>query len=135
MSTTADRYEYVYIRPDNGRAEEQERRNHATQYASHPDHPWPVLRKAFPGRYESYADVASGVWTPLRVEVRGTTARLYVNRAPQPVLIVNDLRLPPGEGGIGLWIGAGTEAFVANLTIARRSVAAPARGGAVDASE
>lgn len=135
VSATADRYEYFYIRPDNGRADEQERRNHATQYASYPDHPWPVLRKAFPGRYEAYADVDSGMWTALRVEVRGATARLYVNRAPQPVLIVNDLRLPPGEGGVGLWIGAGTEAFIANLTVARRAVATPARALAAAADE
>ena len=29
----ASRYDYVYIRPTNGRADDQERRNHSTQYA------------------------------------------------------------------------------------------------------
>jgi hypothetical protein len=36
----ASRYDYVYIRPTNGRADDQERRNHSTQYASFPDNEW-----------------------------------------------------------------------------------------------
>jgi hypothetical protein len=32
-------YDAFYLRPTNGRADDQERRNHATQYISHPD--WP----------------------------------------------------------------------------------------------
>jgi hypothetical protein len=43
-------------RPTNGRAEDQVRRNHATQYISYPDRRWFQLRKDFPGKYESYAD-------------------------------------------------------------------------------
>src|SRR5262245_12365654 len=31
------RYEYIYLRPTNGRADDQIRRNHSTQYSSHPD--------------------------------------------------------------------------------------------------
>jgi hypothetical protein len=30
-------YEYIYLRPTNGRAEDQVRRNHSTQYGSYPD--------------------------------------------------------------------------------------------------
>src|SRR5882724_13520360 len=30
-------YEYIYLRPTNGRADDQIRRNHSTQYSSHPD--------------------------------------------------------------------------------------------------
>lgn len=36
----ASRYDYVYIRPTNGRADDQERRNHSTQYASFPNNEW-----------------------------------------------------------------------------------------------
>ena len=32
-----NKYEYIYLRPTNGRAEDQVRRNHSTQYGSHPD--------------------------------------------------------------------------------------------------
>jgi hypothetical protein len=30
-------YEYIYLRPTNGRADDQVRRNHSTQYSSHPN--------------------------------------------------------------------------------------------------
>src|SRR5688572_1758834 len=46
------RYDAFYLRPTNGRADDQERRNHATQYVSHPEWPWYRLRKETPGRYE-----------------------------------------------------------------------------------
>lgn len=111
------RYEYIYLRPDNGRAADQVRRNHATQYASHPDFGFDRLRKEAPERYESYVDLESGAWTKMRVEVEGLTARLYVHDAPQPVLIVNDLKLGADGGGIALWIGPGTEGFFSNLRI------------------
>src|ERR1051325_9551565 len=41
----ADRqhYEAFYIRPTNGRADDQLRRNHATQYISEPEFPWHKL--------------------------------------------------------------------------------------------
>jgi hypothetical protein len=111
------RYEYIYLRPDNGRAADQVRRNHATQYASHPDFGFDRLRKESPERYESYVDLESGAWTRMRVEVQGVTARLYVHDAPQPVLVVNDLKLGAGGGGLAIWIGPGTEGYFSNLRI------------------
>ena len=38
-------YDAFYLRPTNGRADDQVRRNHSTQYISHPDWPWPRLRR------------------------------------------------------------------------------------------
>ena len=38
-------YDAFYLRPTNGRAEDQERRNHSVQYISHPEWPWFRLRK------------------------------------------------------------------------------------------
>jgi hypothetical protein len=118
VTPAADRFEYFYLRPDNGRAGDQVRRNHSTQYASHPDFPWPRLRKEFPERYESYVDLEYGAWTKMRVVVSGSTAQLFVHDAPQPALIVNDLKLPAAAGGVALWIGAGTEGFFSNLRVA-----------------
>jgi hypothetical protein len=54
-------YDVFYLRPTNGRAEDQERRNHAAQYVSHPDWPWFRLRKEIPSKYESYVDLLPGV--------------------------------------------------------------------------
>jgi hypothetical protein len=90
------------------------------QYASHPDHPWPRMRKEFPEKYESYVDLQPGVWTRMRIEVSSTTARLYVNGATQPNLIVPDLKHGRSEGGVAVWIGSGTEGFFSNLRITRR---------------
>jgi len=117
VTPDATRYEYFYLRPTNGRADDQVRRNHSTQYASHPDFPWPRLRKEFPEKYESYVDLESGVWTKMKIVVQGTTARLYVHDAPQPVLVVNDLKLGETEGGVALFIDESTEAHFANLRI------------------
>lgn len=112
-------YDAFYLRPTNGRAEDQERRNHATQYISHPDWPWNRLRKETPSRYESYVDVQPGVWTKVKIEVRGDKARLYVNEQPQPVLLVNDVKTgATAKGGVALWIDSGTVAHFRNLTVA-----------------
>ena len=119
IAASAERFEYIYLRPDNGRAADQIRRNHSTQYASHPDFPWPRMRKEWPEKYESYVDLEYGAWTHMRIVVAGTTARLYVHEATQPALVVNDLKLGEGEGGVALWIASGTEGFFANLRIGR----------------
>ena len=115
------RYEAFYIRPTNGRADDQLRRNHATQYIGMPDFPWHKLRKEQPGVYESYADLVAGEWTRLRVEVDSGRARLFVNGAEQPALIVKDLKLGPNaRGGVALWVGPGTEGYFANVRVIPR---------------
>ena len=53
-------YDCFYVRPTNGRAEDQERRNHSVQYISHPQFTWSKLRQETPSRYESYADMQPG---------------------------------------------------------------------------
>jgi hypothetical protein len=111
------KYECVYIRPTNGRADDQLRRNHSTQYTSVPDYEWLRLRTESPGVYESYVDLVPGEWTHLKIEVNGVKMLLYVNGALQPTLVVNDLKLGDTTGGIALWIGVGTEAHFANLRI------------------
>jgi hypothetical protein len=111
------RYEYIYLRPTNGRADDQVRRNHSTQYSSHPDFDFARSRQEAPEKYESYVDLQPGVWTKYRIEVDGRKARLYVNGADQPCLIVNDLKLEPAQGGVALWVGPGTEGYFSNLKI------------------
>jgi hypothetical protein len=114
------RYECFYLRPTNGRAEDQLRRNHSTQYVSHPDHPWHRLRKESPGAYESYVDLSPGEWTRVRIVVTGTDARLFVHGADQPCLVVKGLKLGASEGAVALWIGPGTEAHFTGLRISPR---------------
>jgi hypothetical protein len=111
------RYEYIYLRPTNGRADDQVRRNHSTQYSAYPDFDFARSRKEAPEKYESYVDLQPGVWTKYRIEVDGRKARLYVNGAEQPCLIVNDMKLEPRAGSVALWVGPGTEGYFANLKV------------------
>lgn len=111
------RYEYVYLRPTNGRADDQVRRNHSTQYSSYPDFDFARSRRETPEKYESYVDLQPGVWTRYKIAIEGRKARLYINGAEQPCLIVNDLKLDPRAGGVALWVGPGTEGYFSNLKI------------------
>jgi hypothetical protein len=110
-------YDCFYLRPKNGRADDQLRRNHSTQYISHPVFTWQKLRQEQPGVYESYVDLEPGAWTRVRIVVKGGEARLFVNGAEQPSLVVKDMKRVPTRGAVALWIGPGTEAFFRNLTI------------------
>jgi hypothetical protein len=110
-------FENIYLRPTNGRADDQVRRNHSTQYSSHPKFTFAVLRQQSPEKYESYVDLEPGVWTRYRITVEGTKARLYVHGASQPCLIVNDLKLGDSSGGVALSIGPGTEGYFTGLEI------------------
>ena len=115
-----DSAERFYIRPENSRGNSQLFRNRSTQYESDPDFPWNRLRQEAPGVYESYVDVESGAWTKLRIEVSGNKARLYVNGATQPCLIVNDLRHGESRGKIALWARISSEAYFSNLRVQQR---------------
>jgi hypothetical protein len=117
VDSSGDRYAAFYLRPTNGRAQDQLRRNHSTQYVSEPDHPWHRLRREQPGVYESYVDLEPGAWTSIRIEVQQGVARLFVNGSKQPVLIVNDMKNPPAAGRIALWINAGTDAHFSRLRV------------------
>ena len=110
-------YECFYLRPTNARADVQLRRNHTTQYVSHPDYPWYRLREESPGVYESYVDLVPGSWTKVRIEVSGNQAQLYVHGADEPVLIVNDLKGGNASGQVGLWLHSSTLAHFRNLRI------------------
>ena len=111
-------YDAFYLRPTNGRAEDQERRNHATQYISHPEWTWSRMRQETPSKYESYVDLVPDAWTRIRIEVRGDRARLFVHGQEHPALIVNDVKSGANAtGGVALWIGPGTVGHFRNLVV------------------
>tara|TARA_B100001971_G_C18145767_1_gene512975 strand:+ start:309 stop:923 length:615 start_codon:yes stop_codon:yes gene_type:complete len=111
-------FECMYLRPTNGRAEQQLRRNRATQYFSYPDWKFDRLRTEVPGHYEAYVDLVTGAWTKMRIEAEGDKAKLFVHDNEHPTIIVNDLKHGPDLAGeIGLYIDNGTEGFFKNLMI------------------
>lgn len=114
------KFECIYIRPTNGRADDQIRRNHSTQYFSFPDYKFDRLRKEVPEKYESYADMGLNEWIRMKIVVNGTRAKLFLNDNKAPSLIVNDLK--HGEslsGGIGLWVDGGTDGYFSDVKISK----------------
>lgn len=118
VSEDGSQYEGIYLRPVNASAADQLQRNHTVQYFSYPDYPWHRLREVSPGVYETYADIETGNWTRLKLEVRGAQALLYINGSKKPALIVNDLKLgEDASGSIGLYTEPATEAYFRNLIV------------------
>jgi hypothetical protein len=118
INESNSKFEGIYIRPTNGRAEEQLRRNRSTQYFSYPDFKFDRLREEAPGKYESYADMGLNEWIKIKIEVKGEKAKLYLNESKQPVLVVNDLKHGADmSGGIGLWVDIGTDGYFTDLRI------------------
>lgn len=112
-----DRYELIYLRPGNARVADQLRRNRTTQYCAVPDAPWHQLRKDHPGVYESYVDVEPGAWTKVKIVIAGTSAKLYVNGAVQPCLVVNDLKHGGVGGRVALWSHGTSDAYFSNVRV------------------
>lgn len=111
-------FECIYIRPTNGRAEDQVRRNHSIQYFSFPDYKFDRLRKEDPEKYESYADMGMNEWIKMKIEIKGSQARLFLNNNKQPSLIVNDLKQGSNiSGSVGLFADVGTDGYFRNLKI------------------
>lgn len=112
------KFESIYIRPTNGRADDQVRRNHSIQYFAYPDFKFSRLRKESPEKYESYADMGLNEWIKMKVVVKGAQAKLYLNDNKEPSLIVNDLKHGADfGGGIGLFVDVGTEGYFTDLKI------------------
>jgi hypothetical protein len=113
----ANHYELFYLRPGNSRSSDQAQRNHSVQYMSVPDFDWSKLRWRWPSVYEVYADLEPETWTKMKIEVAGRQAKLYVNSAPRPVLVVDGLKGEDLRGGIGLWAGGGQDSYFSNMRI------------------
>ena len=120
INDTDSQFECIYIRPTNGRADDQVRRNHSIQYFSFPDYKFDRLRKESPEKYESYADMGLNEWIKLKIVVKGKQAKLFINENKQPSLIVNDLKHGDNSSGaVGLYVDNGTEGFFTDLRISK----------------
>lgn len=113
-------FECIYIRPTNGRADDQVRRNHSIQYFAFPDFKFDRLRKEFPEKYESYADMGLNEWIKMKIVVKGKQAKLFLNDNKQPSLVVNDLKLGENTAGaLGLFVDVGTEGYFRDLMVTK----------------
>jgi len=122
------RYELFYLRPGNSHAEDQAMRNHSVQYSSEPDFGWERLRRQWPSVYESHEELQTETWMKVKIDVKGRSARLYLNGSEQPSLIVDGLKGEDLRGGVALWGYQGEEAYFSNLRITN-STPLPVKNG------
>lgn len=121
-----DDYELIYLRPQRSRQPD------ALQYT-------PIIGgseawQLYSGDgYTAAAELPLNRWVHLRVVVEGYTARVFVDRAVEPQLVVRDLKRPWARGRVGLWGRFGAAHF-ANFTVTPAESAAPARPADLPAS-
>lgn len=113
----ASHYDLFYIRPGNSHSEDQAMRNHSVQYVAVPDFDWNKLRRQWPYVYESHAELQFETWTPIKIEVHGRTAKLFLNKEESPTLVVNGLKGEDLHGAVALWGNPGEEAYFSNVRI------------------
>jgi hypothetical protein len=104
-------FETIYLRPTNGRADNQFMRNHTVQYYAYPDYKFDRLRKEANGEYETYADIGLNEWISMRIEIKDKKAVLYINDQKYPSFIVSEMKGNTNSGSIGLWVDIGTEGY------------------------
>lgn len=112
-------FDAIYLRPTNGRVDNQLLRNHTVQYYVYPDYKFDRLRKEADGKYETTAPVAINEWIAMRIEVKGQKAYLYINDARYSTFVVDKLLGQTTHGAIGLWVDIGTIGYFKDLKITK----------------
>ena len=113
-------FDAIYLRPSNGRADDQLRRNHTIQYFSYPGNTFGRLRKEANGLYETYADIGLNEWIDVRIEFQDEKAVLYINKQKSPSFIVNKMLGTSKKGSIALWVEIGTIGYFKDLKVTKK---------------
>ena len=117
-AASEDNYELVYVRPHRSRQPD------ALQYTPVFDgsEAWQLYSGA---GYTAAAELPANRWVHLRLVVSGYSARLFVDGAADPALVVTDLKRPWARGRVGLWGRLGGANF-ANFSFTPAATEAPA---------
>ena len=113
-------FDAIYLRPSNGRADDQLRRNHTVQYFSYPENTFSRLRKEANGLYETYADIGLNEWIDVRIEFQDEKAVLYINNQKPPSFIVTKMLGTSKTGSIALWVEIGTIGYFKDLKVTKK---------------
>lgn len=113
-------FENIYLRPSNGRADDQLRRNHTIQYFAYPGYTFSRLRKEANALYETYADIDLNEWIDVRIEFHGEKAFMFINKQKSPNFIVNKMLGMSAHGNIGLWVEVGTIGYFKDLKVTKK---------------
>ncbi|MDH4272821.1 MAG: DUF1080 domain-containing protein, partial [Candidatus Aminicenantes bacterium] len=108
-----EEYERVYLRPHRSPLYDD-----AVQYvaAFHGIDSWQLYNG--PG-LTARAVIPTDRWVPVRIEVQGTQARIFLDNAPQPVLVIGDLKHGKSRGRLGLTTVPDGTAFFSNFSFRR----------------
>jgi hypothetical protein len=113
-------FDAIYLRPSNGRSDDQLRRNHTIQYFSYPGNTFGRLRKEANGLYETYADIGLNEWIDVRIEFQDEKAVLYINNQKSPSFIVKKMLGTSKKGSIALWVEIGTIGYFKDLKVTKK---------------
>jgi sugar lactone lactonase YvrE len=107
---SSEEYERIYLRPHRSPLYDD-----AVQYVAtfHGVDSWQFYNG--PG-LTSRAVIPADRWVHVKIEVAGTQARVYLDNAPQPVLVVGDLQRGKSRGGLGLTTMADGASFFSNFS-------------------
>lgn len=105
-------FECIYFRPFNAGTEKHD--NTVQYVAKGSKYSWHYLRKNFPGKYESGADIKKYEWFHVKLDIKDSTVKVFINDDPQPVLVVDDMKYGISKGSVGFWSWDG---YYANLII------------------
>lgn len=103
------RSEKVYFRPQNAGGE---RHQNTVQYSviGREDGHWSALRRNFPGKYESGANIKQGEWFRVKLVIKDETLKVYANG--DLVLEVDKVLDGVSTGAVGVW---GWDSYFANF--------------------
>lgn len=107
---SSEEYERVYLRPHRSPLYDD-----AVQYvaAFHGVDSWQFYNG--PG-LTSRAVIPADRWVHVKLEVSGAQARVFLDNAPKPVLVIGDLRRGKSRGGLGLTTMADGTSFFSNFS-------------------
>jgi len=116
--TSPDDYELIYLRPHRSRQWD------AIQYT--PVFNGSAAWQLYSGDgYNASAELPDNRWVHVRLEVAGYAARLFVDHAVEPQLVVKDLKRSWTRGQVGFWGSLGGANFT-NLVVSPIDAKAPA---------
>ncbi|MDO8317156.1 MAG: hypothetical protein Q7T12_06510 [Flavobacterium sp.] len=113
-------FDAIYLRPSNGRSDDQLRRNHTVQYFSYPGNTFSRLRREANGLYETYADIGLNEWIDVRMEFQDEKTVLYINNQKSPSFIVTKMLGTSKKGSIALWVEIGTVGYFKDLKVTKK---------------
>jgi len=71
--------------------------------------------------YTAFADIPTGRWLHLKIEILGTRARVFLNNSAEPALVIDDLKHGDISGTIGVSAPLNRSAFFSNFKYSKKA--------------